>query len=54
MMEDFYRRLKRGESRSAALRAAQLGVKTRKPDPYYWGAFICQGDWGPIPALQNN
>lgn len=51
LMEDFYRRLKRGEPRSIAFRGAQLALRARRPDPYYWGAFICQGDSGSVPAL---
>ncbi|MFG2291714.1 CHAT domain-containing protein [Streptomyces sp. NPDC048603] len=50
LMEDFYGRLKRGEPRGAAFRAARLGMRARRPDPYYWGAFICQGEPGPMPA----
>lgn len=50
LMEDFYGRLKRGEPRGSAFRAAQLAMRARKPDPYYWGAFICQGDPRPMPA----
>ncbi|MFF0018070.1 CHAT domain-containing protein [Streptomyces sp. NPDC005374] len=50
LMEDFYGRLKRGEPRGSAFRAAQLAMRARKPNPYYWGAFICQGDPGPMPA----
>ena len=34
-----------------ALRQAQLNLKKQYPDPYYWGAFICQGDPSPLPAL---
>ncbi|MFD7556300.1 CHAT domain-containing protein [Streptomyces sp. NPDC059835] len=50
LMEDFYSRLKGGEPRGAAFRAARLAMRARRPDPYYWGAFICQGDPGPMPA----
>ncbi|MCD7442259.1 CHAT domain-containing protein [Streptomyces lincolnensis] len=50
LMEDFYGRLTRGEPRGSAFRAARLAMRARKPDPYYWGAFICQGDPGPMPA----
>jgi hypothetical protein len=49
LMEDFYRRILQGEGRVAALRAAQLAMKEKYPDPYYWGAFICQGEPGPLP-----
>ncbi len=48
LMEDFYRRILRGEGRSEALRQAQLTMKQKYPDPYYWGAFICQGEQGPL------
>ena len=44
LMEDFYRRLLSGQSRAEALREAQLALKENYPQPYYWGAFICQGD----------
>jgi hypothetical protein len=27
-----------------------LAVRARMPDPYHWGAFICQGDPGPMSA----
>jgi CHAT domain-containing protein len=47
-MEDFYSRLLAGEGRAEALRGAQLAIKARHPEPYYWGAFICQGDPSPL------
>jgi len=47
-MEDFYGRLLAGEGRAEALRQAQLAMKARYPDPFYWGAFICQGDSSPL------
>jgi CHAT domain-containing protein len=50
LMADFYGRILKGEPRAQALRAAQLAMKTRHPDPLYWGAFICQGEPGPLPA----
>jgi CHAT domain-containing protein len=49
LMVEFYRRLLAGESRADALRVAQLAVKAAHPEPRYWGAFICQGDPGPLP-----
>jgi len=51
LMEDFYRRLLAGEPRADALRAAQLAIKAKHPEPLYWGAFICQGNPGPLPAV---
>jgi CHAT domain-containing protein len=49
LMVDFYRRVLAGEGRADALRKAQLAIKAKHPDPYYWGAFICQGDPSPLP-----
>jgi tetratricopeptide (TPR) repeat protein len=48
LMEDYYRRLLAGEGRAEALRQAQLAMKAKYPEPHYWGAFICQGDPGPL------
>jgi CHAT domain-containing protein/Tfp pilus assembly protein PilF len=51
LMVDFYQRLLRGEPRAEALRGAQLAMKKKHHDPFCWGAFICQGDPGPLPLL---
>ena len=48
LMLDFYRRLLDGEGRAESLRLAQLSLKERQPDPAIWGAFVCQGDPGPL------
>jgi hypothetical protein len=48
LMEDFYRRILDGEPRADALRHAQLAIRQRFPNPFYWGAFICQGEPGPL------
>lgn len=48
LMEEFYRRILAGEPRAEALRQAQLAMKATYPDPLYWGAFICQGEPGPL------
>jgi CHAT domain-containing protein len=53
LMEDFYRRLLAGEGRAEALRQAQLAMKARNPDRFYWGAFICQGDPSPLSKLES-
>ena len=50
LMEDFYRRILNGAGRAEALRQAQLTLKQKYPEPYYWGAFICQGEPGPVPT----
>ncbi len=48
LMVGFYRQLlERGLDPAAALREAQLAVRSRPgwSDPYYWGAFVLEGDW---------
>jgi CHAT domain-containing protein len=44
LMVRFYEELLAGHPRGDALRAAQQWVRDRYPHPYYWGAFILQGD----------
>jgi CHAT domain-containing protein len=53
LMEDFYRRLLAGEGRAEALRQAQLAMKAKYPEPFYWGAFICQGDPSPLGTVRS-
>ena len=48
LMDDFYTRLLQSQPRAEALRAAQLTMKVRHPEPHYWGAFICQGELRPL------
>lgn len=52
LMVDFYRRILDGQSSADALREAQLAIKEKYPNPYYWGAFICQGDPGPLTIIK--
>lgn len=48
LMRDFYSRILKGEPRSEALKNAQLEIRKKYSDPYYWGAFICQGNPDPL------
>jgi CHAT domain-containing protein len=48
LMIDFSCRVLSGQGVADALRQAQLAMKEKYPDPYFWGAFICQGDPGPL------
>jgi tetratricopeptide (TPR) repeat protein/CHAT domain-containing protein len=50
LMVDFYQQILSGAARGDALREAQLRLKEKHPEPLYWGAFICQGDPGPLAA----
>ena len=43
LMSGWYERLRDGEGRAAALRAAQLELKERYPHPYYWAPFVLIG-----------
>jgi CHAT domain-containing protein len=45
-MGEFYRRLRSGSPKRAALRAAQLAVKERYGHPYYWAPFVLIGNPG--------
>jgi CHAT domain-containing protein/Flp pilus assembly protein TadD len=52
LMIDFYRRVLAGQAVADALREAQLTMKHKYPDPYFWGAFVCQGNPGPLAATR--
>ena len=54
LMADFYRRILAGEPVPEALRQAQRTLKARCPDPFYWGAFICQGNPRPLPLTGHD
>jgi CHAT domain-containing protein len=44
LMIDFFKNLKRGMSKTAALQAAQKQARTKNPNPYYWASFVLTGD----------
>lgn len=47
LMKTFYSRLQGGEAPAQALREAQLDLlkNTQLSDPYYWAAFVFEGDY---------
>lgn len=49
LMASFYAHLRSGMPRAQALRTAQMELREVRPDPYFWGAFVCQGKLGPLP-----
>lgn len=51
LMTHFYEALIAGKGRADALRHAQQLVRSQYPAPYYWAAFICQGDSQPIARI---
>jgi hypothetical protein len=52
LMERFYTHLRAGMGKAAALRQAQIEVKERYPNPYYWSAFVLSGDGGEVGDIQ--
>jgi CHAT domain-containing protein/tetratricopeptide (TPR) repeat protein len=46
LMTAFYRYLKQGMTKAAALREAQREMRVKYPNPYYWAAFVLTGDPG--------
>lgn len=48
LMEGFYKRILEGTPRAEALRESQLEVRAVAAEPLFWGAFISQGDPGPL------
>ncbi|APR85582.1 kinesin light chain-like protein [Minicystis rosea] len=50
LMVGFYERVLAGMPCAEALREARLALRKERPDPYFWGAFICHGDPGPLGA----
>jgi CHAT domain-containing protein len=53
LMVDYYRRLLKGEGRSAALRRAQQSMLAdpKLSHPYFWASFVPIGSWAPLPAI---
>jgi CHAT domain-containing protein len=48
LMEAFYGFLLKGDPTAVALRKAQLRIKSQHKSPLHWGAFILQGESGPV------
>jgi CHAT domain-containing protein len=49
LLSSFYERILAGDPRAEALHQAQRDLRARYPEhARYWGAFICQGDPGPL------
>jgi CHAT domain-containing protein len=43
-MREMYSNIKAGQTKRAAIRAAQLTIKELYGHPYYWAPFILMGD----------
>jgi CHAT domain-containing protein len=57
LMKRVYRNLiENGQHPSSALRSAQLELRNENgwSAPYYWAAFVMQGDWHPWTALRES
>jgi CHAT domain-containing protein len=44
LMTAFYKNIRQGQGKAAALRAAQAEIRIKRPHPYYWAAFVLTGD----------
>ncbi len=44
LMTEFYMALLKGQSKRQAFKTAQMNLKKRFPEPYYWGAFVMVGE----------
>jgi CHAT domain-containing protein len=44
LMEHFYAYLRDGMGKGEALRQAQADIREQYPNPYYWAAFVLNGD----------
>ena len=55
LMKAFYDLIEVGETRLEALRKAQKFIRSdpTHSDPFYWGAFICQGDSDKMSLLRG-
>lgn len=58
IMTQFYANLSQGMSKDEALRKAKLSYLDQssalKSQPYFWAAFIANGDMKPLPPKENN
>ncbi len=50
-MESFYKQLRAGADRIAALRVAAQSIRSRYSHPYYWASFIAIGRGGSLSGL---
>jgi CHAT domain-containing protein/Tfp pilus assembly protein PilF len=56
LMEAYYRNWLAGKSKAEALQAAQAELRERLPSPFFWAAFVLNGDPGlnsAIPEVEN-
>jgi len=49
LMRSLYEHLAKGESKSQAIRSAKINMlKSKYAHPFYWAAFVLNGDFGPL------
>ncbi|RLG40597.1 MAG: hypothetical protein DRO01_03925 [Thermoproteota archaeon] len=54
LMELFYKYLQDGKGKAEALRQAQIEVREKYPNPYYWAAFVLNGEGGDSLVLESS
>lgn len=52
LMVSFYQHWQQGMAKAEALQAAQAGVRENHSSPFYWAAFVLNGDPGPVSASE--
>ncbi|HVO60817.1 MAG TPA: CHAT domain-containing tetratricopeptide repeat protein [Terriglobales bacterium] len=53
LMTCLYQELLQGGSRASALREAKRRMRMKHSHPFFWGSFLCHGDWREIPELAS-
>ena len=51
LMQRFYEHLRTGMGKGEALRQAQTDIREQYPNPYYWAAFVLNGDLGVVTEI---
>jgi CHAT domain-containing protein len=44
LMTSFYKFMSEGKTKAEALRQAKMDLMKKKPNPFYWGAFVLVGN----------
>lgn len=51
LMTQYYKNLLKGQGRGQAMREAALGLRKKKPHPYFWAPFIAIGRSAPLVGI---
>jgi hypothetical protein len=51
LMVIFYKELSKGLPRAEALQEAKRSIRKTHRHPFFWGSFICYGDWSAVSGI---